>query len=349
MAEVVSSTAVGGPVVRGIEFEVDLDHSGADQLLFRVGGWLLAEDSSPLALLAQDNPDTSGPRTLAAKGTVYDRNLFVGGKYRVKVVALLSNEALAHVEHCRTTNKKNDVHLKLALQTEALLSHLQVSPFWHVERDDILPQNSQLAQRVGQPTKKTPLRIQTPRGVTVDLQIVAHGWDADYSNPQAYSLAADGGQPRVLSVAFQKPVLAWRIPAADWIHDYSPKLGLRERYLVEFPSPSGKLSKAPGFLKAAEDAMARWDTKSIFANCRELGVYLDKELQTALGPTSFAYKERWGRAYDRFGNRASLDLHYVQISATYPQDPTAVIDRRDCEGLFLSAKSLAKYAEELIG
>ena len=96
--------------------------------------------------------------------------------------------------------------------------------------------------------------------------------------------------------------------------------------------------------------MARWDTKSIFANYRELGVYLDKELQTAvIGPTSFAYKERWGRAYDRFGNRASLDLHYVQISATYPQDPTAVIDRRDCEGLFLSAKSLAKYAEELIG
>ena len=77
--------------------------------------------------------------------------------------------------------------------------------------------------------------------MTVNLQIVAHGWDADYSNPQAYSLAADGGQPRVLSVAFQKPVLAWRIPAADWIHDYSPKLGLRERYLVEFPSPSGKL------------------------------------------------------------------------------------------------------------
>lgn len=349
MAQVVSVSARGSPLMRGIDFEVDLDHPGANQLLLHVGGWLSTTDGFHLAQLVEDLSGNPGPRILAARGTEYDRSLFTGGKYRVKLTALLTPEALDQIENARMTNTKNDVHLKLLLQAESLTSSLAVANFWYLDRDDVTGRRIQMPPRNQQ--GNTPLTVEKPGGGTIQLQVVAKGYDPHFVSQDPYVLTTErgGGQPQFLYVTFDKPELLWRIPAADWVHDYAPKLGLRERFLVEFPSPTGKLPDVAKYLKAAEDAMAKWDSKSIFANCRELGKYLDSELEKVLGAQTFVYKERWGRAYAQFNHRASLDLHFVQIGGQYPNDPTAQVDRRDCDGLFFSARALAKYAEELVG
>jgi hypothetical protein len=138
-----------------------------------------------------------------------------------------------------------------------------------------------------------------------------------------------------------------KISGPDWTHDFVPRFGLRTRFLVEIPKSGPGFPDAEKYLQSAEAALEKWDTKSIYANCREVASNLDAVLRTDLGPTSFAYKERWRRAYEGFNHRASLDLHLDGIKSNYPGDRTAEVSRADCEALLFSTKILLKYAVDL--
>ena len=140
-----------------------------------------------------------------------------------------------------------------------------------------------------------------------------------------------------------------RIPALDWVHDFLPALGLGEYFIVEIPKPKGVIKEAWNCVMRAEECFRLWDTKGVYANCREAGYKLDATLKQSLGKDSFVYKERWGRVYAKFEHSASLGLHLEQIKAEgrYPPDEVR-LSRTDAEHLLVMTKTLVRCAEELL-
>lgn len=141
----------------------------------------------------------------------------------------------------------------------------------------------------------------------------------------------------------------FEIPRSIWIERILPKLNKFNVELIEFPLGKGRLQEAYSFLEASEDAYNRWDTKSVYVHCREMATALDRIIRQRLASDKFSIDERWVRAYDKFNNLASLDLHLEDIKKSTAIDSQQVkIDRRDAEFVFLSAKLLLKYANELL-
>jgi hypothetical protein len=100
-------------------------------------------------------------------------------------------------------------------------------------------------------------------------------------------------------------------------------------------------------LSKAEEAFKRWDTKSVFAHCREIGTILDDEVKISCGSTGSTYKEKWGRFYANFNHWASLDLHVEQIKKKY-ENENLIVEEIDTESLLIQTKNMIRYAQELI-
>lgn len=84
----------------------------------------------------------------------------------------------------------------------------------------------------------------------------------------------------------------------------------------------------------------------VFANCREIGTYLNNKMSEIYGSASFIRKERWGRAYANFSKFASLDLHLEDISrgnSKYSKDEITV-NKSDTEYL-LTQTQVKKLSE----
>ena len=143
--------------------------------------------------------------------------------------------------------------------------------------------------------------------------------------------------------------LRLEIPQSHWVQKIMPALGYFEYFLIEIPKGGEIIREAWSYLENAEAAFTRWDTKAVFANCREAGVLLDQTVKAKFGDSKFSYSERWGRAYREFNHFASLDLHIEDIkkSPKYPQDEVKV-SKSDAEHLILVTKSLIKYAGQLL-
>ncbi len=339
MTAIISCVAKQSTAVPTLEFLLEHDLSTGRQIINRVSGWLSSSDKTVLARLVEDPEDDSAIQQLAGFGTQFDANYANPTKRRLRLVANLTPEAIARIEQCRLTDSKNDVHLNLEIKVQFLVADVQVAQFFTISRDDVV------GHVVG------PFKVRLDSGREVDARPIVRAYAGrDYRSDtnDGWILSGNNG-PAFLSATSSKSQLSHRIHASEWVHEFAPRVGLRARFLVEIPKSDGRLPNAETYVIKAEEAMARWDTKSIFANCRELGVFLDGELRTKLGANSFAYKERWGRAYERFNHRASLDLHLEQIRSTYSGDSTARIDRGDCEALLYSAKILLKYALDLLG
>ena len=135
----------------------------------------------------------------------------------------------------------------------------------------------------------------------------------------------------------------------DWLHDFAPKLGLGEYFVIEIPKGIGKIEDAWKYINTAEECFRRWDTKGVFANCREVGYLFNRLIEKKFGKKSFSYKELWGRTYQRFENLASLDLHIEELkkSETYVEEDVK-IGKEETEHILILTKILAKYAEELL-
>ncbi len=139
------------------------------------------------------------------------------------------------------------------------------------------------------------------------------------------------------------------VPKSHWVEKVLPSLGYLEYFLVEIPKGKKVIQDAWNYLEKAESAFTRWETKAVFANCREMGVLLDKTIKGKFGETDFTFAERWSRAYKQFNHFASMDLHLEDIKKSTKYTPTDVkVNKPDAEHLLFITKSLLKYAEELL-
>lgn len=150
---------------------------------------------------------------------------------------------------------------------------------------------------------------------------------------------------------FETPfaAISFDIPQSHWVDHILPNLGQGKYFLVEIPAGTGQIKAAWQLVEKADAAFSRWDTKSVFAHCRETATLLDKTLKDAFGTDHFAYRVRWTRASNQFNNLASLGLHIEDIKgASNSASVDATIERPDAEHLLIVTKSLVKYAEELL-
>lgn len=159
------------------------------------------------------------------------------------------------------------------------------------------------------------------------------------------------GQTRqFLTSNFEGPEAAFTInvPQSHWVRNVLPRLNVTEYLLIEVPSKtSKKLLSAWHHVEQAEASYLNRDMKGAFAHCREAGDAINATLKQELGAKSFAYVERWGRAYKPFSNLASLYLHIEEKKSEYASD-TVALEKADLENALFMAKSLTRLAEELI-
>src|SRR4029077_3773414 len=128
-----------------------------------------------------------------------------------------------------------------------------------------------------------------------------------------------------------------------------PALGANNYFIVEVSARNERTAPAWALIERAESAFGRWDTKAVFAHCREAAVSLTALVEKYKPEDAFLNRERWGRAIKEFNHFASLDLHLEEKRANSAYSATHVnIEKPDAECLLIFTKALAKYAEELI-
>ncbi|HMS38743.1 MAG TPA: hypothetical protein PKE69_00845 [Pyrinomonadaceae bacterium] len=140
------------------------------------------------------------------------------------------------------------------------------------------------------------------------------------------------------------------IPQSYWVKNILPNLGLGEFFIIEIPKGSKTLEDAWKYLEKAENSLRNWDSKGVFANCREIGTHLDSYLKKKFGKENFIYAERWGRAIQRFSHFASLELHLEDLASNSNKFTSDEIKthKNDAEYIIFHTKLLIKYAESLI-
>jgi hypothetical protein len=140
------------------------------------------------------------------------------------------------------------------------------------------------------------------------------------------------------------------VPQSHWVGKVLPGLGTNKYFLVEVPVQNQHFAPAWALIEKAEQAFGRWDTKAVFAHCREAGVALTNFVERHHNGDSFLKDERWSRAVKEFNHFASLDLHLEEKKSSGKHSPDLVkIEKMDAECLLIFTKALAKYAEELVG
>jgi len=341
-------------VLPSIIFEVEISHMRYREAIIGVSGWLETDDGKIIASINEDIYEKGGGE-IGARGSKYD-SWFKDEIYRTRVVAVLSEKALDHIEKRRMADKKGDVKLNLCLNVKYLQSKAVISESFLIDPKEMsLPEIS----------------IPTSRG-NKSGKIVAYAHDPDFSSSNTNRWIISGsGNPVFLEVKEQLLKKDIRIPSTDWIHDYAPKLEIGEYFVVEIPKGEKIIEKAWSYVEKAEECFRRWDINGVCSNCRSAGDILNKVIKEKFGKDSFTYNERWGRAYLRFFNYlVSLGLHLEDMKgknweeliknipegfphpkrrADYPDDEIKRFGKADAQHILIVTKLLIKYAEELLG
>jgi hypothetical protein len=306
-------------------FTVKIEHTQYQQGILSVEGWLKAKDGMLLARLTEKPMERR--QEIWARGTNTE-NLITTVGINVELVGQLDSISLERINNDRINDPLRDVNLKLELrvaliESSATVAHLFATP---------------------PPPTLGKVDAQTSAGPK-EAKLVLSTHDSHFVGVNADNWILSGrGGPSFLNVRTIKEECAHRIRAADWLADYTPKLGLGKYITLEIPSDGEMFQECMSHLSKAEEAFMRWDAKGVFSNCREIGSLLDKRLEQSLGAESFAYKERWGRGFNHW---ASLDLHNEEIKNKYPtQDVSA--KKSDAEVLLLTTKIMMKFAQELL-
>jgi hypothetical protein len=170
--------------------------------------------------------------------------------------------------------------------------------------------------------------------------------DGFYTDKVNLWLLSGYGSPQFLRVYEYVDSVTVEIPESKWVREFMPKLGLGTYFIVEVPA-KGVLQEAWSLVKKAEEAFHRWDTKGVFANCREVGHLLNRLVESS-NLSDFVKREKWGRVYKHFENFASLDLHLEEIKKSQRYHPEDIkVTSQDCMNLLIATKSLIKYVEDL--
>jgi len=316
----------------GISFDVEIGYTKYEKAIIGIGGWLETDDKKIIAEIREEVPKRVEYSEIGARGSSFDRE-FKEDVYKTTLIALLDRRALDHIEKRRKEDRKGDVKLTLNLNVKTVDSRAVISHVHEVE-----------PEKIG----LEPVKVYAGRETT-NWRILIYAYTPKYSSDRINKWILSGCERPVFLAIFEQPLKKEiRIPSTDWIHDYAPKLGLGEYFIVEIPKGKRVIGEAWSYVEKAEECFRRWNTKGVYANCREVGYLLDRIIKEKFGKDSFNYKERWGRAYARFEHLASLDLHLEQLKQKYMTEDVK-IDKDDAEHILIVTKLLIKYAEELLG
>jgi len=314
-----------------VGIEADILYRQYDEAIMCVSGWLKTDDGKIVAELREimDGTRRNPMGEIAARGTDLDSRR-KDKTYKANLIAFLDEKALQHIRDMRETNEKGDVKLKLELNIKKVESKTIIcAAYPRMPKDMGLEKATIPEGRYG----------------------ASSGLLAKYYDPHFFTdrndgwlLSGDAG-PAFLALS-EENLSQWaEISSSDWICDFAPKLGLGEYFIIEIPKGGQIFKPAWALVEKAEKAYQTWDTKSVYAHCREAGFYLNNILKDKFEKNSFIYKEKWGKAYAHFESTASLDLHLEDIKES--ASDYIPIEKNDTEHLLIITKALIKYAEEL--
>ena len=313
-----------------ISFEVEIAHIKFQEAIVRVDGWLESDDGKILANVVGFTLEKSKSNEVGARDSGFDSK-FKETVYNATLFAPLSRRAVDYIEKRRMKNEKRDVYLTLNLNVKSIVSKASISHLHTIE-----------ARRMGLPSE-----ITTSSGRTRVEGIMAYAYDPKFSTRYANRWILSGnGSPVFLSLveqSFRKEGV--RIPSTDWIHDYVPKLELGEYFVVEIPKGKMVMKKAWEYIEKAEECSRQWDTKGVYAHCREAGDFLNGAIKKKFRNDPIVKK--WKRVIEKFNKLTSLDLHEEQIIEEEPKGEI-FIGRPETEHILVVTKALVKYAEELL-
>ena len=248
-------------VTPGIGFEIKISHTKYKEAIISVSGWLATDDGKIITELHELGESRS--EAIGAKGSGFDSN-FEEGRYMTELVALLNKRALDQIEKRRMKDRIRNVNFVLKLnvkyiESSAVISHL------HEENHETIG----------------PITVQTQRSER-EGNLIVYAPDPDFSaNCRNLWILSGDNNPVFLYLKEQNLKKTETVPSGEWIHDYAPKLELGEYFVVEIPTGKKTSKKAWEYIEKAEECFRSWDTKGVYANCREVGSLLDKILKVA--------------------------------------------------------------------
>ena len=336
--EKISHNSYDKSVLPSIVFEIEIKHTKYQEAIIGVHGWLETDDGK---IVASINEIIEKPKAteLGARGSYLDKD-FKEEIYKTKVIAQLTKQVLDHIEKRRTADKKGDVKFVLNLIVKYINSRAVIPCFYFIDPKEIeLKFDSKKI-------KLPEIKVQTSRREEERGEIVVHAYDPKFSPSRTDGWIISGnGNPVFLEVREQLLKKDVRIHSSDWIHDYAPKLEIGEYFVVEIPKGEKVIEEAWDYVEKAEECFRTWDTKGVFANCREVGKLLNKIVSNKF-KNSPAIK-KWKRAIEKFNYSASLDLHLEDIKEEKPKGDVE-IRKAEAEHILIITKALIKYAEELL-
>gem|GEM_PF-722847 len=320
----------------GLRLEVCISYKKNEQSIIGVNGWLQADDGKLISRIgeAPEELDVTRATEIAARGSSQD-STFREDIYKTVLLAIIDQRALDHIEKRRMMNPKGDVNLSLSLVVKTLDSKVQVSHVHEIDPEILGLRKAEIAAGSTKTTDWFPL-------------VYAHDTMFSAGRINRWLLSGTSG-PVFVAVTDEILQKRERVPSADWIHEYAPVLGLGEYFVVEIPKGNKTIGDAWRYVEKAEESYRQWNTKGVYANCRECGKVLDTSIKQRFGKDSFVYKERWGRTFGRFEAFASLNLHIEDIKES-PQyrSQDLRVQRPDVEHVMIVSKALVKYAEQLL-
>ncbi len=315
-------------ILPSIALEIEISCRRYEEAIIGVYGWLETDDGKTIADITEI-PKEPRPRELGTRGTSFDEHS-KEDVYKTNVIVQLTKQALDHVEERRIADRKGDVKLILNLIVKYIYSRAVISESYLTDPKEIgLPE----------------IRIQTSKRVERG-KIVTYAPDSKFYTQyrNRWIISGDAG-PIFLELREQLLKKDIRIPSTDWIHDYAPRLGIGEYFVVEIPKGKKVIEEAWSYVEKAEECFRKWDTKGVYANCREVGKLLDKTISNKF--KSFPTIKKWKRAIEKFNYSASLDLHVEDIKEERPEGDIK-IGKAEAEHILVITKALIKYAEELL-
>src|ERR1035437_846789 len=233
-------------VFPGISFEIGINYQKYQEAIVEINGWLEGDDKKILSDLKEEVLETQKIREIAGKGTHLDSQ-FRPELYKTTLVALLQEKALSYIEKRRKEDTKGDVKLFLHLNLRAINTMATISPIH-------LVQPGNMGLRSIEP-------LSTDSGQKTNWKALAWAYEQGYSNPttNCWFVSGNGG-PIFLAVTEQSIRKELRIPSTDWIHDYGPKLGLGEYFIVEIQKGDKTIERAWDYLEKAEEGCRTWNT-----------------------------------------------------------------------------------------
>ena len=319
-------------VLPAITFEVEIAHVNLREAIISIGGCLESDDGKILAKVGVMPEPATKDAEIGAGGSRFDSR-FTESVHRAILFAHLDKKALSYIENRRMVNKKRDVYLTLNLNVRSIVSRARVSHFHEID-----------AESIGLPPQ---VRIFPSSGRRTEGKILAYGHDSQFSSEfnNLWILSGDGS-PTFLNINDQiMKKEGIRIPSLDWIHDFVPKLGLGEYFIVEIPKGKEVITEAWDYVEKAEECYRQWDTKGAYANCREVGKLLSRTIKQEFRNDPIIKK--WKRAIEKFDKLTSLDLHEEDIKEEEPKGEI-LVGRPEVEHILIVTKALIKYAGELV-